>query len=133
MPNSENREHKSLGLTMEGEDQKPPKAEEAATEEAPTPAAAPAVSKANSEDLVGSAAIRPVFLGNLRGMFEAEQVTDIFTKPIVPPGTEEGKFSPFSVDRIDVKRGYCFIFLNDAASQADKEEAEAFVSAINGM
>jgi hypothetical protein len=119
---------------MEGEDQNPPKAEEAMTEEAPTPAALPEVeSKANSEDLVGSAAIRPVFLGNLRGMFEAEQVTDIFTKPIVPPGTEEGKFSPFSIDRVDVKRGYCFVFLNDAASQADKEEAETFVKAINGM
>lgn len=118
---------------MEGEEEKPPEAEEAISEEAPNSAAPEAEPAAESEGLVGSAAIRPVFLGNLKGVFEAEQVTEIFSKPIIPPGTEEGKYSPFAVDRVDLKRGYCFVFLKDAPSQGYKEQAESFVAAINGM
>ena len=117
---------------MEGEEQKPPE-DEAKAEEAPLSTAQEAEPNGGSGDVIGSAAIRPVFLGNLKGVFEAEQVTEIFTKPIFPPGTPDGAYNPFAVDRIDVKRGYCFVFLKDAESQADKESAERFVAAINGM
>lgn len=119
---------------MDGEEPKP----EATSEEAaPAPESAPesapeADTNGNSGELIGSAAIRPVFLGNLKSVYEADQVKEIFTKPIVPPNTEES-FKPFGVDRIDVKRGYCFVFLQDATSEADKEATERFVSAINGM
>lgn len=126
---------------MEGKDeQKAPAEEPAATEEAPAPAPAPEAEESeekpeekNGEAVIGSAAIRPIFLGNLRGVFESEQVTEVFTKPIVPPNTPEGTFSPFDIDRIDVKRGYCFVFLKDAKNQAEKDSAERFVTAINGM
>jgi hypothetical protein len=37
------------------------------------------------------------------------------------------------VDRIDIKRGFCFVFLKDAASQEEKDQIEAFVAAIQGM
>ena len=117
---------------MDGEEPKP----EAASEEAapaPAPENAPeADTNGDSGELIGSAAIRPVFLGNLKSVYEADQVKEIFTKPIVPPNTEDS-FKPFDVDRIDVKRGYCFVFLKDATSEADKEAAERFVSAINAM
>eukprot|EP00980_Cylindrotheca_fusiformis_P007010 scaffold1474_cov132-Cylindrotheca_fusiformis.AAC.6 len=116
---------------MEGDEHKPPEADEVKADEAQNSADAREAEKPT--ELVGSAAIRPVFLGNLKGVFEAEQAAEIFTKPIVPPGTEEGKYSPFAVDRVDVKRGYCFVFLKDATSQEDKEQTEAFVAAINGM
>ena len=32
-----------------------------------------------------------------------------------------------------MKRGYCFVFLKDAANQAEKERAERFVQEISGM
>jgi arginine/serine-rich splicing factor 4/5/6 len=84
-------------------------------------------------EVVGSAAMRPVFLGNLKTDYSASEVSAIFSKPIVPPGTPEGSYAPIPVDRCDLKRGYCFVFLKDAATQADKERAEKFVSVINGM
>ena len=121
---------------MEGEEPKP----EVASEEAEAPAPAPEkegsepATEANGDtgEVVGSAAIRPVFLGNLKNVFESDQVKEVFTKPIFPENSEES-FKPFDVDRIDVKRGYCFVFLKDATSEADKTAAERFVSVINGM
>ena len=44
-----------------------------------------------------------------------------------------GKFKPIPVDRLDQKRGYCFVFLKDAVVQEDKDNAEQFVEAISGM
>lgn len=85
-----------------------------------------------SQEVVGSPAMRPVFMGNLLPEFDAELVKEIFTKPIVPPGSEQ-TFAPIPVDRVEVKRGFCFVFLKDAASHQAKEDTEAFVRAINGM
>jgi hypothetical protein len=87
----------------------------------------------SSSGIVGSAAIRPVFLGNLKMNYVPEDVMAIFTRPIVPPGTPEGTFRPIAVERLDQKRGYCFIFLKDAVSQEEKDNAERFVAAISGM
>lgn len=85
------------------------------------------------DHVVGSAAMRPVFLGNLRPEYSSDKIEELFTRPIPPPGAAEGDYRPIPVDRIDVKRGFCFVFLKDAASQQDKEQTESFVSAINGM
>lgn len=85
------------------------------------------------DDLIGSPAIRPVFLGNLRPEYSSDKIEELFTRPIPPPGATEGTYKPIPIDRIDVKRGFCFVFLKDAASQKDKEQVESFVSAINGM
>ncbi|CAJ1957304.1 unnamed protein product [Cylindrotheca closterium] len=117
---------------MEGQEVKPEAPEETKTE-APPPAEAETNEPDAKGNVIGSPAIRPIFLGNLRGVFEAEQVSEVFTKPIIPPDLDQSSFKPFPVDRVDVKRGFCFVFLKDAASQADKDDAERFVSAINGM
>ena len=84
-------------------------------------------------DAMGDLELRPVFLGNLKTGYSTTEVTEIFNRPIVPPGSPEGKYGPVPVDRVDLKRGYCFVFLKDATSQAHKDMAEQFVSDINGM
>lgn len=84
-----------------------------------------------SNNVVGSAALRPVFLGNLVPEFSTEKIEELFNSPIQPK--EGDNFKPIPVDRVDIKRGFCFVFLKDAASQEDKEQAEAFVAAISGM
>lgn len=83
-------------------------------------------------EVIGSAALRPVFLGNLSNTYAAEEVTAIFERPQQPVGADI-VYSPIPVDRIDLKRGYCFVFLKDAVTQQDKEQAELFVAALNGM
>jgi hypothetical protein len=87
----------------------------------------------NGGGVSGSSAIRPVFLGNLKPTYHADDIMAIFHRPIVPPGTAPGKFKPIPVDRLDQKRGYCFVFLKDAIVQEDKDNAEQFVEAISGM
>jgi TolA-binding protein len=87
----------------------------------------------DAEDMIGSAALRPVFLGNLKNDYASADVSEIFTRPIAPPGTPAGTYSPIPVDRVDLKKGYCFVFLKDAVSQKAKEQAEHFVAEINGM
>eukprot|EP00562_Extubocellulus_spinifer_P004407 CAMPEP_0178526878 /NCGR_PEP_ID=MMETSP0696-20121128/30965_1 /TAXON_ID=265572 /ORGANISM="Extubocellulus spinifer, Strain CCMP396" /LENGTH=378 /DNA_ID=CAMNT_0020158417 /DNA_START=113 /DNA_END=1250 /DNA_ORIENTATION=+ len=78
--------------------------------------------------VVGSAALRPVFLGNLNHTAVVEDIEKIFTEPITGEGVP-----PVPVDRVDLKRGFCFVFLKDAESQEAKERAENYVSTINGM
>ena len=85
----------------------------------------------NEGEVIGSAAMRPVFLGNLVNNYTPEQVTDVFEKPFQPKS--DMKYDPIAVDRIDQKRGYCFVFLKDATTQADKERVERFLVDINGM
>lgn len=82
--------------------------------------------------VVGSSALRPVFLGNLKPEYSPSKVEQIFTTPIVPPDSKTA-FKPILIDRVDIKRGFCFVFLKDAASQEEKELIEAFVAAIDGM
>ena len=65
--------------------------------------------------------------------FRSEEIMDIFTKPIVPREIPEGTYRPVPVERVDIKRGYCFVFLKDAVSQEEKDKVERFVEAINGM
>jgi hypothetical protein len=86
-----------------------------------------------SNDGMGALELRPVFLGNLKTGYTSTELTDIFNRPIAPLSAPPGKFYPIPVDRVDLKRGYCFVFLKDATSQAHKDMAEQFVSDINGM
>eukprot|EP00559_Dactyliosolen_fragilissimus_P006230 CAMPEP_0184871380 /NCGR_PEP_ID=MMETSP0580-20130426/40687_1 /TAXON_ID=1118495 /ORGANISM="Dactyliosolen fragilissimus" /LENGTH=384 /DNA_ID=CAMNT_0027374033 /DNA_START=925 /DNA_END=2079 /DNA_ORIENTATION=+ len=78
-------------------------------------------------DIIGSAHIRPVFLGNLSMECIAEDIEDLFIRPIIDVG------GPIPVDRVDLKRGFGFVFLQDAKVQADKDRTERYVSHINGM
>lgn len=61
----------------------------------------------------------------------AQDVKDCFERPQQP--RPDDNFAPVPVERVDLKRGYCFVFLQDATSEEDKKRVEAFVSAINGM
>lgn len=94
-------------------------------------AAAPAM--ASGDGAEGPVSLRGVFLGNLTLGFRSEEVMEIFTKPIVPHDIPESTYKPIAVDRVDMKRGYCFVFLKDVASMAEKEQVERFVSDMNGM
>jgi hypothetical protein len=88
-----------------------------------------------SDSVVGGAAMRPVFLGNLKDNFSADDIMNIFHAPmsIATPGADQDVFRPIPVDRLDQKRGYCFVFLKDAVDATDKDNAERFVAAISGM
>lgn len=110
----------------------PPPAEAPAEEPAAADATDAKETKESSEEVVGSAAMRPIFLGNLKPNYQADDVKAIFQKPILPPG-QEGTLQPITVERLDQKRGYCFVFLKDATTAADKDNAEKFVAAISGM
>ena len=78
--------------------------------------------------LLQSNANRPVFLGNLSHSVTVSDVEKIFSDPITDDGT-----APISVDRVDLKRGFCFVFLKDAENQDEKDRTESYVSRINGM
>lgn len=49
------------------------------------------------------------------------------------PSTSGDPRRPIALDRVDMKRGYCFVFLRDVTSMAEKERIENYVSDINGM
>ena len=87
----------------------------------------------NVDDVIGSPALRSIFLGNLHIGYTTDDVRDIFEKPHIPPNAPEGYYDSIPVERIDVKRSYCFVFLKDATTQDRKDKAEKFVSDINGM
>ena len=58
----------------------------------------------------------------------AEDISKVFESPVL--GDD---ITPVAVERLDLKRGFCFVFLKDVATQEEKERAEAYVSQINGM
>ncbi|CAB9508178.1 Serine/arginine-rich splicing factor [Seminavis robusta] len=93
----------------------------------------PAAAAAGGSSSEGPVSLRGVFLGNLSMGFRTEEVTEIFTKPIIPRDLPEDTYKPVAIDRVDLKRGYCFVFLKDVANMAEKEQVERFVSDINGM
>mmetsp|Transcript_46637 Transcript_46637/g.141306 ORF Transcript_46637/g.141306 Transcript_46637/m.141306 type:complete len:384 (-) Transcript_46637:255-1406(-) len=87
----------------------------------------------DDKGVIGSAHMRPIFLGNLTHDARADDIADMFEKPFVHcPGPDGSGEAPVPVDRVDLKRGFCFVFLKDAETEADKRRAEDFVSAING-
>lgn len=85
----------------------------------------------DSGEVKGSLGMRPVFFGNLVPNFSADDIRDVFEKPYQPK--PDSSYEPIPVDRVDQKRGYCFIFLKDATTQADKDQVEKFISDLNGM
>ncbi|GKY99798.1 hypothetical protein MPSEU_000933600 [Mayamaea pseudoterrestris] len=84
-----------------------------------------------SDPVIGSAALRPLFLGNLFMDYSPETVKETFELPFQPSANLT--FESIPVDRIDNKRGFCFVYLKDAKSEADKERIEAYVKAIEGV
>jgi hypothetical protein len=87
----------------------------------------------NSTDTT-SMALRPLFFGNLVQNYSTDRITDLFERPHTIgnlPNKEE--LQPIFVDRIDIKRGYCFVFFKDATSLEDKRRVESFCMTIQGM
>lgn len=77
--------------------------------------------------MIGDALMKPVFFGNLSAYCNAEDIEEIFHRPVIDIG------GPIPVDRVDLKRGFCFIFLLDAKTQDDKDRVERYVTELNGM
>lgn len=89
----------------------------------------------NSDTFDNSAmALRPLFFGNLLLNYSTDQIKNLFEHPesidTLPNHTE---LRPIPIDRIDIKRGYCFVFFKDATSIQEKERIESFCMTINGM
>jgi len=80
----------------------------------------------------GSIVVRPVFLGNLDFNVRTEDIEDMFWKPVLESGLLDGG-SGIPVERVDLKRGFGFVFLNDAKTEGDKERIERYVREISGM
>ena len=102
-----------------------------ADEASPPPTEEAAKAESSNGDVIGSAALRPVFFGNLIPNYATEAVIRVFEQPAHLK--LKRAFQSFPVDRVDLKRGYCFVFLKDAKSQKDKDEVEEFLREINGM
>ena len=72
----------------------------------------------------GGMAMPTVFLGNLSHMCTVEDIHYMF---------EKNNDQPIPVLRVDMKRGFCFVYLKDATSPRDKERIQSYVADINGM
>eukprot|EP00934_Nitzschia_sp_Nitz4_P002772 Nitzschia sp. Nitz4//scaffold250_size28497//8023//9538//NITZ4_008124-RA/size28497-augustus-gene-0.0-mRNA-1//1//CDS//3329544213//2762//frame0 len=121
-------------LPPKEEQQKQEEEEKEPTTETTTTELAEGDDAKGTDEVIGSAALRPVFLGNLVTDFSPDQCKELFQRPILPPDCPDAAdFHSIAVDRVDVKRGYCFVFLKDAPSQQDKDMIEKFVTLINGM
>ncbi|KAL3810170.1 hypothetical protein ACHAXA_007057 [Cyclostephanos tholiformis] len=88
----------------------------------------------------GNLYLRPIFFGNLSHSCLATDVEKLFINPPPLPGGGGGMDdgagearSPFSLDRVDMKRGFCFVFLKDPPNVNEKRRCEDFVEEINGM
>mmetsp|Transcript_27973 Transcript_27973/g.43980 ORF Transcript_27973/g.43980 Transcript_27973/m.43980 type:complete len:186 (+) Transcript_27973:71-628(+) len=90
--------------------------------------------------------IRPIFMGNLSHSALSSDVEHMFRNPVSRGSggyggggeqeKEEGmasEIAPFDLDRVDMKRGYCFVFLQDPKTIEEKNRIEAYVGEINGM
>ena len=83
-------------------------------------------------------ALRPLFFGNLLLDYSTDEITNLFEHPERIAAlsnhinTNEAA-QPIYIDRIDIKRGYCFVFLKDATSLQEKQRIESFCMTINGM
>ncbi len=80
----------------------------------------------NGDAMIGSAHLRPVFVGNLDYGCTVEDLEDLFLRPM-------RGMDPMPIDRVDLKRGYAFVFFQEARNQNDKDRLERYVDEINGM
>ena len=77
--------------------------------------------------------VRPVFLGNLSPGVRSEDIMEIFSRPMTPSDASKDSYNPVAVDRVDIKKGFCFVFFKDAANAAERDQVERFVAGIQGM
>jgi len=81
----------------------------------------------------GNLYFRPIFLGNLSHSCVASDIENIFANP-APGSMDNGEVKmPYPVDRVDMKRGYAFVFMKDPVSLEEKERLETYVVEMNGM
>ncbi len=108
--NGNSLRHKDQNNTMDISSHEPPRNDQNGTD----------------SSLVGSAHLQPVFMGNLDFGVTVEDIEDLFLRPM-------RGMDPVPIDRVDLKRGYAFVFFQEARSQTDKERLERYVDEINGM
>ena len=85
-------------------------------------------------DNEASMALRPLFFGNLLLNYSTDQITNLFEHPErIDTLPQNDVYHPIPIDRIDIKRGYCFVFFKDATSLQEKQRIESFCMMINGM
>jgi hypothetical protein len=89
----------------------------------------------NNDTFDGSTmALRPLFFGNLLLNYSTDQIKNLFEHPDrIDTLPNHNELSPIPIDRIDIKRGYCFVFFKDATSIQEKQRIESFCMTINGM
>jgi len=73
---------------------------------------------------------RAVFFGNLSTACTIKDIEDVFERPIL---NDVGLHGPIEIDRIDLKRGFGFIFLKNARSLDGRDAVEKYVQDLNGM
>lgn len=75
--------------------------------------------------------IPSIFFGNLDYGASTEDIQAIFEQPL--PGIGDG-MAPVGVERVDLKRGFCFVYLKqDFKSLQEREAAYNYAQRINGM
>lgn len=84
----------------------------------------------------GGVPVRAVFFGNLRYDTSAGDVAEIFERPLTSVSLPEHDFDPnmpIHVDRVDMKRGFCFVFFKSVKTEAERARAEDYIIRLNGM
>lgn len=88
----------------------------------------------NSGDANMNFQMRTIFFGNLAPTCLVHDIEEIFARPVLSIPYEGGDVKdPIRVNRVDLKRGFGFVFLEDAKSVSEKERIERYVSEICGM
>jgi len=75
---------------------------------------------------------RPIFLGNLSTMCNIKDIEDMFERPILSHSIPH-LVGPIEIERIDLKRGFGFVFLKNARSLDERDAVEKYVQDLNGM
>ena len=70
----------------------------------------------------------PAFFGNLAHACLAIDIESLFLKPPPPAGgVSDFVRQPFALDRVYIKRGFCFVYFKDAPNMEEKRRTEDFV------
>jgi len=79
----------------------------------------------------GIPAIPSIFLGNLDYGTNVSDIRNIFGRPL--PGIGDG-MAPMEVEKVDLKRGFCFVYLKQNFKSLEERNAVyAYAERVNGM
>ena len=79
----------------------------------------------------GIPAIPSMFLGNLDYGTNVSDIRNIFERPL--PGIGDG-MAPMEVEKVDLKRGFCFVYLKQNFKSLEERNAVyTYAERVNGM